>query len=679
MENALVSLNEAAQQIGVTRETIKNWGNRGILALTTVGKFTYVTQESLDGIKASAPKLVKQMQAVEALQDELEIRKNSCMEDIREYRLEKILRKDSAQRVILYMEIFASLIDLIYDGRYDEREYKIMMMFLKGTPIDDIAGKFECSKQLVVDNIRKCNEVLFNLQPYVRLQEENKERGRKLELLEKDRKILLTMVEVGRKDETGMVRKMGKEQLELYLTPVKSLDFSTRTSNILASNDMDCLGDLVHYGRDMRMFRGMGDHSLREIEEMLANRFHLTMGMRIPGWESICRAFFGKNDEGIIYEKLFEMDDEAKEYMEMVLEELPEERAGRIRGLFQGLYSAGEACKKELEQYKQACDNLREEIKKQEKRLANRDFYLSPVYKEAKELFMRLEAKGARQPREVNSEGVVEPAVDAMGLLDCIFSQEAVQAESRRMQEDWVKIVKLETDLRRLKTKMEQKDKHRERYNARRREMDREREEQLAEEREVVTAREAALESEIERWKKMDEKKTQEWTRERELSRAREMSLERELYLLRQKEEVRTVLQENSKENDKIALLKKELEWSKKVNAETSKHYALEVERSKRQAEVLELELKHTKELLESREKDIAERKAFLAEKEMRLEEKEQEVLRMAQQDYGSLWNTLSRYEKQVDAFNSQPWYRKLWQKMERFSDAKKRLLKLKF
>lgn len=575
MENALVSLNEAARQIGVTRETIKHWGNRGILALTTVGKFTYVTQESLDGIKTSAPKLVKQMQAVKALQDELEIRKKSCMEDLREYRHEKILRKDSVQRVNLYMEIFASLVNLVYDGRYDEREYKMMMMFLKGSSMDEIAEKFECSRQTVVNNIRKCNETLFNLQPYVHLQEEIKECGKKMELLEKDRKILLTMMEVGQKDEAGLVRKMDKEQLELYLTPVKGLDFSTRTSNILANNDMNCVGDLVHYGRSLNRIRGMGDHSLREIEEVLTDRFHLTMGTRIPGWESICSAFFGKNDGGIIYEKLFEMDDEAKEYMEMVLEELPEERAERMRGLFQGLYSAGEACKKELEQYKQACSNLRKQIKKQERRLENRDFYLSPTYKEAKELFARVEAKGARQPREVNSEGVVEPAVDAMGLLDCIFSQEAVQAESRRIQADWVKIVKLEKDLRRLQTK----DRGHESYKVQHRKLDREREEQLAEERKAVIAREAVLESEIERWKKMDEAKTREWTCERELSRAREKALERQLHLLRQKEEVWTALQENPKENEN---------------------------------------------------------------------------------------------------FNSQPWYRKLWQKMETFSDAKKRLLKLK-
>lgn len=671
MENALVSLNEAAQQIGVTRETIKNWGKRGILALTTVGKFVYVTQESLDGVKASAPKLVKQMQAVEALQDELEIRKSSCMEDIREYRLEKVLRKDSALRVILYMEIFASLVDLIYDGRYDEREYKMVMMFLKGTSIDDIAGKFECSKQAVVNNIRKCNEILFNLQPYVRLQEENKERGRRLKLLEKDREILLSMLEVARNDETGVVRNIGRDQLELYLIPLKDLQFSTRTDGALASSYFDCLGDLLHYGNRLAGLRGMGEHSLHEIKEVLAKKYNLTVGMRIPGWESIKRAFYGGKDENVVYKKLFEIDDEAKEYMETALAELPEERVKTVRGLLQGMYSAGEACKKELEQYKCACENLRKQMKAQEKRLENRDFYLSPAYEEVKELFARVEAKGARQPREVNPEGVVEPAVDAVGLLDCIFSQEALQAESRRMQADWVKIVKLEKDLHRLETKMQRKDKGREAYNERRKEIDRERDEKLAEEREAVNAREAALEKQIERLKKVDELRTNEWKREKELARAREWMLEKELQFFREKEkELQTVLQSTPKDSEKVALLKKELEWSKKVNAETSTHYASKVE-------MLELELKHTKELLESREKNAAEMKECLVEKESRLEE--QEYLRMDRQHYDSLWNTLSRYEKQVDAFNSQPWYRKLWQKMETFSDAKKHLLKLKF
>lgn len=679
MKKALISVNDAAQQLGVSRETVKNWGERGILSLTTVEKSTLVTTASINGIKKSAPKLVEQMQAVEALQDELEIRKNACLDDIREYRLEMILRKDSVQRIILYMEIFASLVDLIYDGRYDEREYKMVMMFLKGTPLDDIAEKFECSKQLVVNNIRKCNEVLFNLQPYVRLQEENTERGKKLKLLEKDRKILLTMVEAARNDETGTVRNIDRERLELYLTPVKDLGFSVRTSNVLAAGYMECVGDLVHYGRDLSKLRGMGERSLSEIEEVLADRFHLAMGTRIPGWESICSAFFGKNDESIIYEQLFGMDDEAKEYMDAVLDELPEEQAERIKGLFQGVCSAGEAYKKELEQYKQACDNLREQIKKQERRLENRDFYLSPVYKEAKELFARAEAKKARQPREVNSEGVVETAVEALGLLDCIFSQEALQAESRRMEADWAKIAKLERDLRRLETKMRYKDKNRENYNARRRELDKEREEQLALERENASAREAALESEIERWKSINEKKNSEWERERELSREKEMSLQTELHLMELKVlEMQNALQDNPEEVKKIALLTKELEWRKKANAEASKLYALEVERTKRQMEMLEIELKHTKDVLKSREKDAAERTEAWEAKEKLLIEKEEEVWRMAQQDYGHLWGALTMYEKQVEAFNSQPWYRRMWQKMEAFSNSKKRWVRTK-
>lgn len=647
MENALVSVSDAAQQLGVSRETVKNWGERGILSLTTVGKSTLVTTSSINGVKKSAPRLIGQMQALEGLQEELERQAKSCMEDIREYRLEKVLRKDSAQRVNLYMEIFASLVDLIYDGRYDEREYKAVMMFMKGASIDEITEKLECSKQAVVNYIRKCNEVLFNLQPYVRLQEECKDRGCRLKLLEKDRKILLSMLEAYRNDEIGAVRRLGKEAFELYFTPVRILELSTRTQGVLRSSAMDYLGDLVHYGDRLSCLRGMGEQSVKEVKRLLESKFHLKLGMRIPGWESIRRAYEGEVDDLAVYEELFEMNDEAKEYMETALEELPEERVKTLRSLIQGLYSKGESYKKELGQYKSICDGLRKYVGKLERHLKNNDFFLSPAYEDVKELFKRLEPMRTRKPREVTPEGEVEPAEYAVGLLDCVFSQEAVQAESRRMQEDRVKILKLEREVKRLKTKMELKDKGRERYNEQRRKEDVEREERHVEEKEAMATREAELKSEIRRWKELNEEKTKELIREKEMSSNREKALLKELELRKQKEaEMEAAKPKEPSDNGRITILQKELEWMKKLNAEISEHCTLQVDMSKSREKTLELELKHLKELLE---------------------EKERKLSNITINKDALIW-----YENQVDAFNSQSWYQKLWKKMKKFSDVKK-------
>ena len=614
MENTLISINEAAQQLGVSRETVKNWGKRGILSLTYVGKSVHVTKESVDSVKQSAPKLVRQMQAVEALQEELDIQKSSCLEDIREYRLEKVLRRESAQRVNLYMEIFASLVDLIYEGKYDEREYKSVMMFMKGTSIDEIAEKLECSKQAVVNNIRKCNEVLFNLQPYARLLEEGRDRERKLKLLEKDREILLTMLDVCRNDETGIVCKMEKAEFELYLTPISEMKFSTRTRGALMSSYLDCLGDLVHYGNRLGNLRGMGSLSLSEVKEVLATQYHLTLGTRIPGWESIKRAFYGEKKDNAIYEKLFEMEDDAKEYMEAALAELPEERVKMVRNLLQSLYYTGESCKKELEKYKNLCEGLRKQVKHAERCLENKDFYLSPAYEEVKALFARLEARGARQARKVTPEGELEPAVSAMGLLDCIFSQEAFQAESRRMLADWVKITKLEKDVRRLEIKMQKKNKKdEEACDVQHDETEERREEKPDKEDEAELAYEAEVLCEMEGWKKLYEHKSKKWKREKELFKDRERTLSNEL--------IRT--------REQLRILKK----------------------------------------------DIAEKEEDYAEKEKNYIEKEGELLRVVQQDSCALWDALTRYENQVNAFNSRPWYQKLWQKMKKFSDVKKRLL----
>lgn len=543
MENALIKVQEAAQLLGVSRETIMNWGKRGILSLTHVGGNVLVTKESIDGIRESASKLVGQMQAVKALQAELEAQAKSCMEDIREYRLEKVLRKESAQRVNLYMEIFASLADLIYEGRYDEREYKMVVMFMKGASIDAICEEFQCSKQTVVNNIRKCNEILFNLQPYVRLQEQNREYGHQLKLFEKERNIMLSILEACRKDQTGVANKMSDEVFKLYFTPIEEMPLSSHTMRVLESSYMDCLGDLVHYGSRLQNLRGMGRVSLHEIKEVLATRYHLTLGVRIPGWESIRQAFDTDKDN-VVYEKILEMDNEAKAYIDAALAELPEERVKPVKGVIQAMYSKGETYKKELEQYKSACEKLRVQIKGLERRLENREYFLSPAYEEVKELFEKLESNYEQKGHEPTPEGETISAERGMQLLECIFNQEVIQAESKRLQEDSAHIKKLEKDCLRLEHKLKRKEEGQKKYNEQRRALDKEREEYLAEEKKTLTAREAELRNEIEQLKKQNEELVENCNRK----------------------EIQAKVKED--------MLKKELEWRKKVNEETANYYA---------------------------------------------------------------------------------------------------------
>ena len=117
------------------------------------------------------------------------------------------------------------------------------------------------------------------------------------------------------------------------------------------------------------------------------------------------------------------------------------------------------------------------------------------------------------------------------------------------------------------------------------------------------------------------------------------------------------------------------MEGWKKLYEHKSKKWKREKELFKDGERALRNGLIRTRDQLRILKKDSAEKEEGYAEKEKNYIEKEGELLRVAQQDSCALWDALTRYENQVNAFNSRPWYQKLWQKMKKFSDVKKRLL----
>lgn len=456
MEQGLIGIDEVSRQIGVSRETIKDWAERGILILRKVGRSLYVDGESLASAQGEIVKLSRQMRGIEQLRVELEAAAQACMDDIKEYKLEMMMRKESAQRINLYMEIFASLTDLIYEGRYDEREYKTVVMFLKGHGIKDIAEELGISTGTVVNNIRKCNEILFNLQPYAKMHEISRESDRKARLAEKNVQILRTMLSVCREEGSISLGGLTEDDVATWMTPVDSLNLSIKTKRVLANGRVKYLGDIVFYGEDRLMnITGFGPMALQEVKELMA-KLNQPMGTRMPAWDYIKKAS-GKQ-EPYVYEKLFKLDAETENYLQTVLEGLPDERAGEIKELFLGLFTMGEKYKESFGKYKKINQALREDIVRMEKALKNEDYYLSPAYEDVKKLFVRIEQSIARKKgTETEPTESMEPAETALGLVDCIFNQDAYQIESRRMKENWQTIAVLEKKVKKLESQLAEK------------------------------------------------------------------------------------------------------------------------------------------------------------------------------------------------------------------------------
>lgn len=671
MVQGLIGIDEASRQIGVSRETLKDWARRGILTIKKVGRSLYVDSESLRNVQDEILKLSAQMRGVEQLRMELDAAAQSCMDNIKEYKLEMMMRKESAQRVNLYMEIFASLTDLIYEGRYDEREYKAVVMFLKGHGIKDIAEELGTSTATIVSNIRKCNEILFNLQPYVKALEISHECDRKARLAEKNVQILRTMLGVCREEGGASLGNLREDDVAVWMTPVDCLNLSVKTKRALANGRVKYVGDIVYYGEERLVkISGFGPASLQEVKGLMA-QMNQPMGVRMPAWDYIKKAH-GKQ-EPFVYEKLFELDAETNDYLETVLEGLPEDRTVEIKELFLGLFALGEKYKENFGKYKRLNLALREDIARLEKALKNEDYYLSPAYEEVKALFAKVEyvmsRKKGKAEQAVES---MEPAETALGLVDCIFNQDAYQIESRRMKENWQTITGLEKKVKKLESQIAEKT-YLAQVKAEKAEKAQEKHALIGKNsEETYLEKIRTLKQELE-----DVRKQKDYLEQRATKIAETETIKR---LKRECEDAKKVVKRQADEIKQLEFDKKNRDLTIEAlsrTTHTGNHTKLllaEMEQRKKAEEkerMLTEKLDECQTKLAEAEARANDRSAFnydyeLAKLNMRSEHRK---------EIFNLWSALRSYEFQVENFNDSFFFEKMWKKLEKFSDSWTRTL----
>ena len=697
----MLSISEAALRLGISEQTIKNWGERGLLTLTKVGRSYCVDETHLENIKKGAPELLKQMRAAEVLRDELERTSRTYMDEIKEYKLEMMMRKESTQRINLYMEIFASLTDLIYEGRYDEREYKAMVMFLKGHPIKEIADNLGSSKQTIVADIRKCNEILFNLQPYTKMHETNRESNRKARVAEKKEQILRTMLDVCRVEGTTFLDNFQEDDIEKMMTPIEDLNLSLKTKRALSNGRIKYLGDIISYGEERLIkISGFGPTSLQETKEWMA-RYNLSTKMRIPAWDAIKQAYAKQTP--YIYEKLFKLDAETEEYLETCIEGLSEDRATEIRELFLGLFAMGEQYKNNFTKYKQINLALRDEILRMEKCLKNEDYYLSPAYEEVKKLFANAERMKERKEKYNNGEEHPESVEKAIGILDCIFSQQALRAESERMKKDEQTMAELKQKVRKLESRLNEKAYFAKQHT----EKETEKQEQLHIHSEYANQEKMkTLKAELEKVRKEKD------YLEKQLAKSEKAAETEAIKQLRkERDEAQKDIERKNLEIKQLQFEKKSrdltIETLSQIEGDEKSHQLFIIERENRrkaeeQANLMELErntaikmlndLKQKNESITQQhvnavkmERNLNEHKVKLLEEQQNNKETKEQMLQLEKKiknmkkehknELHDLWTALCKYEVQAKNFNRGFFFSKLLAKLKLYSDYNRKKL----
>ena len=287
----LIQIAEAAERLGVSRQTLANWGKNGTLKIRTMGKTGNSLWVDADTIDA----LGDTMQDIENTRKRLQQEQELIRAD---YQKESQLRKDIERELFMagnfgtavyckefYMSIPIMLNEL---GVINHRESQVIRAIINGNDLGRIADDYGLTRtrisQIFYKGCRKARELLTikeQIDELRKLKDEMAQMKQEMKLMSQDLKVqqiaeqkLLEMEEAERikyiKETDGM--------LKLLNTRLADCDLSVRAWNCLKQADIETIGDLAKLTKvDLLKFRNFGKKSLGELDDFLDSK-GLTFG-----------------------------------------------------------------------------------------------------------------------------------------------------------------------------------------------------------------------------------------------------------------------------------------------------------------------------------------------------------------------------------------------------------------
>ena len=282
----LVQNQEAAAIAGVSRQTIVNWMDRGVLTVHKLGKAHYVDADTITAM-GDLPQDVERTRQMLSEERTLLRQERQAMNNERDLRRWRSLCIESSLRNEFFKSVCRMLVAV---ELLTEREATIMQRLLDGDDIEDVSNDLGLTcdriRQIAAKSVRKSAE-LIKVADCIRLLERDKvELERQVKslknlVIEKDKltdQLRLRREEIEKvqkaveRDE--MMRDIQTRDEDLFLllaTPINECGFTPRTQHCLKAADIKAVGDLVRYNAtDLLKFRYFGKVSLEDVNNYLS-------------------------------------------------------------------------------------------------------------------------------------------------------------------------------------------------------------------------------------------------------------------------------------------------------------------------------------------------------------------------------------------------------------------------
>ena len=280
LEN-FISLEEVANRLDVSKQTARNWCNKGLLSYLMVNNKCLVSKKSFQAFSSHAYDIEQvQRNITEALDEfqkvkqELDAEKRILAEEIND-------RRWTNNHIQYFSEMFNLMMHALYDFEDDGNGAKLVKYFLDGEDYKDISTLTGMSLQQVMAAIRRFGRSKLRTHTYINLcreVEEQRETIRELNArLEDQRKLEERIASLEKENEWQ--KEEGRKEVvspaviqdtQVLDEPVSACSFSTRLQNVLLNNGLHTVGQAYNLGRmQLLKLNNMGYKSLSELEQFL--------------------------------------------------------------------------------------------------------------------------------------------------------------------------------------------------------------------------------------------------------------------------------------------------------------------------------------------------------------------------------------------------------------------------
>ena len=274
MEQKYIKASEVAAMFGVTRQTIRNWIDKGLLKAEKLDGCHYVTMSSVKAIEDKYADIVVEEGAADVYLKSLRSLTEEYKQSVEEYRNSISENKVLAKSRFTIARFIPIVYGLLRDGvQTTERGGLIIQRVVEGADVMSIAHEFgvtfERVRQILEKELRMIRQ---NATPFYTLREENERLRARIATLELNAKNLASLT-VERTVEGVPDSILTKRLVDCNLS-VRALNCLHSYHEIidgkLVDSPIETVGDLTRLHKtDLLKMRNCGKKTLIEVDELL--------------------------------------------------------------------------------------------------------------------------------------------------------------------------------------------------------------------------------------------------------------------------------------------------------------------------------------------------------------------------------------------------------------------------